>query len=445
MTINFQKATSIFTTNWLVKPTLVVCYFTVFTFSCKNPEKISLERQVSENPAGVFYTDTFQVNTETILIDTPSTKNKPHLLVGKYLDAELGTITCETFTELNVQENDSLIFESIDSVTITFNYDFYLGNTSKDLTLQLEILNDSLRTKLDYNRFSFIEKLSGTAESFTLKHQGKKTFRSLELKNQFELIKNKNFYKEFKGISISSTSSPGFAIGLGKETDGLQIKIYTKYTNGIIPTVRLYNLVLSSNSKSFTNVKLEDENPNIYNTNHPIAYLNEILGIGAKISIPGINAFIERIKGKYIVTEASFQIPSSTEFEHLTQTVFPAAFLYETKDGKRFKNQGDYQIVQREFTKTNGYIKTSLDSNNRPMKQLYSNSTKTIAIPFTLHLQGIASGKFINNPFILAEASGYIFNSEQYSTQSPFTYSFLKGNAWGKKIQFVVYYNKIVK
>ena len=436
MTISFQKAISIYTTSLPAKIAGICLYFIVFTFSCKNPQKVSLERQISENPAGVFYTDTFTVNTETVAFENLSTKNKPHILVGNYFDAEFGQISTKSFANMVMDGPDSLQFDVIEDVVIKMDFGFVIGDTLKPLTIDFYELKNSVDSLKDYDRSSPDQEVNAApVGSITFKYKdGITTHSSPGLKEYFKkhssLKQPEKFSSFFKGLEFRSSDN-SFCVGLRTGKKAFTISV----SGDGYPPREIY---ISEKSTRYSKAT-GDVDDVIKNKNSQFAHINEILGVGAKITVQGIKTFLEKIKGQYVVTNAEFVIPSAFGFQQ--DIIRPYVFIYETDtNGNRFKVNKAYKIVQEEFPGDSRFI-TSLDSTNNGLIRSYNNQSSSYnSITYTRYLKEIASGQRANNSLIFSEVST---TRNGTCTQTPLTYSFLKGTAGGNKIRFVVRYNKM--
>jgi hypothetical protein len=126
-------------------------------FSCTKKDEIGLQlSQIGE--IGVFYVDTFTLNTEAVLKnDSIFTYNQPYLYTGSYVDPEFGTVTGEAFTQLLLkQENVGVVgtFPTVDSVSLYLGVDYFYGDTSETQTINVFKLTGSLDNTIKYNSLS---------------------------------------------------------------------------------------------------------------------------------------------------------------------------------------------------------------------------------------------------------------------------------------------------
>ena len=100
-----------FTTNWQgwQKTCLSLLTTTCLLFcACERPEQIGFELQ-PQGDVGVFFSDTFQVKTSTVLLDSIETINTTRLLLGAFEDPELGNVRAQSFFELPFSVDSSAV------------------------------------------------------------------------------------------------------------------------------------------------------------------------------------------------------------------------------------------------------------------------------------------------------------------------------------------------
>jgi hypothetical protein len=445
----FRKSTSTCIASWPVKLTsFVFCVGSLF-YSCKDPKRVSLERQVLENASGIAFVDTFSIKVETICIDTPSTKNQAHLLVGSYTDALLGTIQSEAYAQLSFSGFDTLKMSRIDSAVLSIDYDFVLGDDlTKPISFTLQEVKEKIDSTASYNRLSILQKENNPLETITLNYNTNKTYsaKSASLKTLMEkyLGFSENDFKDaFKGIALMAPN-PSFAIGIKSGSkSGFNIKLYglanptdifsTTYTLDISEKSQRFNKVsYNATGKPFANLGSTSNTQNM-------AVLNDVLGLGAKISFPGLSNFLQSIKTDYNILEAYLLLPSSPKFSQSVDSPFPILSLIECDaTGNALKNtDGSFKLVQAETQTTKGSNMTagSLYSTGNELYLGYDNQNARFKYPFSLYAKEIQKGGKPNNPFVLSLSSLYFTK-----TESSIGYSFHDQTKGG--IKLVVYYNK---
>ncbi len=444
MTNALLKTITTCTTNWPVNlVSFLFCVSSIF-YSCKDPKKVSLQRQVLDNPSGIVFVDTFDVKVETVRIDTPSTKNIPHLFVGNYKDALLGDISLSTYSELSYSGFDSLSIDVIDSVVLKINYDMILGTTTGQvLSFDLKELTEKVDSATKYNSTSSLA-LGETITSVSFAHN-KYTFsqNNLALISHFKkAIKKpeKEFKSLIKGLALVPTSSnSSFAIGINtSNTNGFAILIYGH--KGTEATSNLYQLSMSTKSQRFvkgtysnselpmsTFAKKSSEMENK-------AVLNDLFGIRSRISFPSLTNFLHSIKNEYTLLETSIYVPSADNFKQTVDFPLPYIYLIECDtEGNPLKNSnGTYKQVQNEISGKN--TPGDLRGTVNPYFSYYDNQNTRFKYPFSLYAQEIQKGVEIK-PFIVSLYSYYA-----KSTVTPLSYSYFDKALDGIKI--VVYYSK---
>lgn len=440
-----RKTTSTYTLNWPVNLVSLFLCFTSFFYSCKDPKKVSLERQVLDNPTGIAFTDTFAVKVETVRIDTPSTKNQYHLLLGKFNDDVLGEISATAYAELSFSGFDTLKLDRITSITLNLQHDFFIGDTSKPLNFDVFEVDAKIDSATKYNSTSSVLTSGSPLVSVSLsKRTHSVTLNGETLKNTFVGLLGKSeteFKKQFKGIKLEPKGDPSFVIGLNTNTvSGFTFTI-SGYKNPTDTLLTSYDLNITNKSQRFNNVSYDNSKfPSginvlpLTNTNNK-GLMNDVLGIRTRISFPGLASFLRSIKEDYNLMEAYILLPPANGFSQSVNMPYPKINLMEcANDGTPLKNtDGSYKIVQNETNSL--YTTGDLYGTGSAYYSDYDNTQTRFKYPFSLYAKEIQKGGKENNPFIVT-LSSYNFNNK-LSTQTPLSYSY-----FGNNIKLVVYYNK---
>lgn len=434
------KITSTYILNWPVNLVSLFLCFTSFFYSCKDPKRVSLERQALENPSGIAFTDTFAVKVETVRIDTPSTKNQYHLLLGKFNDDVLGEISASAYAELSFSGFDTLKLDRITSITLNLQHNFFIGDTAaKSLNFDISELTEKIDSATKYNSTSFLGTLSSPYASLSLsKNTRSVTLSGSELKSRFEEFlgkPEKEFKEKFMGIKLTPTGDPSFVVGLNTNTaSGFTIKITGHKPNTHDTLLTSYDLNITSKSQRFNNVSYDNSKfPSginaqpLANTNNK-GLMNDVLGIRTRISFPGLSSFLKTIKEDYNLMEAFISLPSANGFSQNVNIPNPKISLMEcASDGSVLKNaDGSYKVLQSEINSS--YIPGDLYGSSAPYILSYDNLGRRFKFPFSLYAKEIQKGGKENNPFIVTLSA---------DAQSPLSYSY-----FGDKIKMVVYYSK---
>lgn len=445
MTKVLLRTISTYTLNWPVNLVSLFLCFTSFFYSCKDPKKVSLERQVLDNPTGIAFTDTFAVKVETVRIDTPSTKNQYHLLLGKYNDDVLGDIIASAYAELSFSGFDTLKLDKITSVSLNLQYDFFIGDTtSKSLNFEISEIDptEKIDSATKYNSMSSVVVSTSAFETIKLEKGNHTTVIGSALKNRFvELLgkSEKDFKTAFKGLKLEPTGSSSFVVGFNTNTaSGFTFTITGHAPNTDDTVLTSYDLNITSKSQRFNNVSYDvskfpsglNAQP-LANTNNK-GLMNDVLGIRTRISFPGLTSFLKAIKEDYSLMDAYVLFPSANGFEQSINMPYPKInFIECANDGSVLKNaDGTYKVVQSEIN--SAYTPGDLYGTSLPYTLSYDNLAKRFKYPFSLYAKEIQKGGKENNPFIVTLGSYYYA-----TTLSPLSYSY-----FGDGIKLVVYYNK---
>lgn len=478
---NSLTLTSTFTQSWPTKLVSLAFGLVLLSTSCKESKKLSLERQLEPNASGIVAVDSFRISVETVVIDTPSTKNKPHIIIGDYTDTDFGEIHAEAFAHLRFYGFDTLKFEAgyeIDSINFGLYPDFILGyNTTSNLNIGIHQLTSTIDTTKEYNyrstigyendalvNFSF-PFTTQTTQSVTLKKDSTNT----KLTAQFEATKNlfescngfsqSRFTEQFKGLAFIPTKESDNTYAIGLRTGGTSsfgITVYYHIGADQTPVYRVFGIYdyTSSSIPRFTRVSLSGTPepmkqfvegsvkvlPSSQTNNR--GYLNDMLGIRTRITFPGVSAFLNQIKDKYIITEATILLPYTDQtYNQETTRPTPTLSLIECDPmGLPLRNTSDtlykYKIVQNEVS-SNG-IRGDLNGVARDYYTTFQNYYKRFYYPFSLYAQDIEKGIKPNNPFIPSLSS----NTGTFITQSPIGYTFFD-QSQSNGIRLLIILNKL--
>ena len=443
MTQVLLKTTSTYTLNWPVNLVSLFLCFTSFFYSCKDPKKVSLERQVLDNPTGIAFTDTFAVKVETVRIDTPSTKNQYHLLLGKFNDDVLGEISSSAYAELSFSGFDTLKLDKITSVSLNLQYDFFINDTtSKSLNFEISEVLDKIDSATKYNSTSSIPASSSPFQTINLQKGNHSTTIGSALKNRLEELigkSEKEFKDKFRGIKLVPTGDAAFIVGLNTNTvSGFTLTITGHKPNTDDTLLTSYDLNITNKSQRFNNVSYDNSKFPLGINAQPLAntnnkgLMNDVLGIRTRISFPGLTSFLKTIKEDYTLMDAYFLLPPANGYSQSVDRPYPRiSFIECASDGSALKNaDGTYKVVQSEIN--SAYTPGDLYSSSTPYFLSYDNVTGRFKYPFSLYAKEIQKGGKENNPFIVTLGSYYYAE-----TKSPLSYSYL-----GDGIKLVVYYNK---
>lgn len=136
--------------------------FALFLFACTGDDEFidSKVDQYIKSQTSFALFDTLSVNLSTVLIDSIETSGTENMLVGKYSDTELGTVTASSYFELDLPSGTTLDENEVyDSLTLVLKYsDLVYGDTLQAQTLKVYRLLEELEPDDDgliYNTSSF--------------------------------------------------------------------------------------------------------------------------------------------------------------------------------------------------------------------------------------------------------------------------------------------------
>ena len=105
----------------------------------------------SASPLTASYVDTFTVRTSTVLTDSVPSSTSNDLLVGRYHDARLGTLTARGYLQVGLNGTFAPTDAVFDSVVLDLATDPYrYGDTTRRQTLEVHQLQTDLRGTATY-------------------------------------------------------------------------------------------------------------------------------------------------------------------------------------------------------------------------------------------------------------------------------------------------------
>ncbi len=439
----------------------------------------------------MYVTDTFRVTVETVRIDTPSTKNLPHLLIGEYNDPTFGNVNATSFSQLalvytNLTDDlnaDTLFFGSdavFDSVSFYLNSDFYLGDTTLNPVLSFSVYHlsetiDSTKAHdykytspklgmestplVTFDQFHFNQSSTGKVSFY-----GSDAAQVASTFSAYEGTSRQDFLTKFNGLAFVPNAGNTYMLGVrAGSASSFSISLY--FHNVSDASLKYYTFAILNNStdtsycQRFTALdhtppqhgqpmasfppgiaSVSSSDPTMLN----MGFMNDMLGIRTRISFPTIPAFLEQIKGQYNLLEASIIIPpadSTYTFDVYRQPT-PYLKLFECDENgvplKRNTENADgsyYEIVQNETYNTFylGNLNDSLNNYYSPYDYL---NYKRFYYPFTLYMKDIGKGIKPNHPFI-ASLNSYFSTG----TYAPLGYTFYDRSR-ERGIKLIVYLNK---
>lgn len=105
-------------------------------------------------------TDTFQLRTSSILLDTVSTSNRLYGVLGAYNDPKFGTVNASIYTQMSIGGKVSLlpgsVFGNIDSVVLSLKYDGSFYGKADPQTFEVYQLAQKMSLDSAYKRNSTV-------------------------------------------------------------------------------------------------------------------------------------------------------------------------------------------------------------------------------------------------------------------------------------------------
>ncbi len=123
----------------------------ILSWSCEDPNTLAVTKAFSGNNLQTAYVDTFTVNISTVQLDSVLTNNSGTVLLGKYLDERLGTVSSSTYMNLSFQNTflptsgPQYTFDSI-ALILPYNH-YYIGDTTQPVKLNVYQLTEPFQLR----------------------------------------------------------------------------------------------------------------------------------------------------------------------------------------------------------------------------------------------------------------------------------------------------------
>ena len=273
--------------------------------------------------SSVVIIDTFEVELSNVLIDSIPTSGSEQLLIGKYKDNYLGTISSTSFFQLDIPESSDIEDEAVfDSLTLVLHYSkIWYGDTLQPQTFWVHRVLEDIEIDEDdsylYNTssFEYDETPLGSLTFYPRPNYRDTIEITLDnslgielmnlLKNDSDLVTNSDDFVEdyFKGLAIVPDENNTSVIGFSAVDSLLNMQLYTHYV-GITRDEITYSFPLYSTSNSFNHIESDRtgtlvENLKTQREEIPssetgdIAFLEAGLGIVTRIDIPNLGNLLE--------------------------------------------------------------------------------------------------------------------------------------------------------
>lgn len=120
---------------------------------CEDATIIGAELPSTDKVTGTIYIDTFTVRTSTVLVDSVPTSSNNYLLLGRYTDARLGTLTASSYACLGLadgvfQPKTSMVYDSAVLLLLPDTYRY--GDTTRTQQVQVHRLRARIRPNTTY-------------------------------------------------------------------------------------------------------------------------------------------------------------------------------------------------------------------------------------------------------------------------------------------------------
>jgi hypothetical protein len=132
---------------------LVACWLVWVLAGCEDATSIGAELPPTDKVTGTIYIDTLTIRTSTVLVDSVPTSSNNYLLLGRYTDARLGTITASSYACLGLTDGlfQPKISFAYDSAVLLLLPDSYrYGDTTRTQQVQVHRLRARIRPSATY-------------------------------------------------------------------------------------------------------------------------------------------------------------------------------------------------------------------------------------------------------------------------------------------------------
>ena len=129
----------------------------VVLFSCEDPTTLPVSKVFNGNRLGTIYVDTFSVLTSTVQLDSVLTSGTGQVLIGKYTDDSLGTLSASSYFQMSYAPSTATSYTPtflpdirsiFDSVSLIMHYNHtYSGDTTKPVTINLYQLSELMNVR----------------------------------------------------------------------------------------------------------------------------------------------------------------------------------------------------------------------------------------------------------------------------------------------------------
>jgi len=145
----------------------------IIVYACnKNDAELTFGEKYINARSSLTLIDTFTVEFSTIRLDSIQTSNTNTILVGHYQDESFGEINCTGFIELTSPTDYGISSSEVyDSMALILNYTNYYGDTTRQFSITVHQLIESIEPESDDDYF-----YNTSSVSYNLLELGSKQF-----------------------------------------------------------------------------------------------------------------------------------------------------------------------------------------------------------------------------------------------------------------------------
>lgn len=291
----------------------------------------------------VLVLDTFSVRLSTFKFDSINTSNSERLLVGRYNDAYLGAIECNSYFELSAAATENatapytLPNDAVfDSVALILGYDRYFYNDTTLVShINVHLLSEEVEpeddaffntSKLEYDSIPLVsrryrpepfdEDSLHISLPFTF---GDRLFRLIQ---QNDINTNEDLRDNFKGFAlVPEPSDDTSIIGFSKEGERTYLRFFYSVPeefedeeefldfsiNPFPENPNAFNGIRNVSTDSLLNTLLDQEDELPTTRNNDLSYIQSGTGYATKVEFPSIRS-IYNLEGTGTVLSALLRL-----------------------------------------------------------------------------------------------------------------------------------------
>lgn len=390
-----------------------------FLFSCEELTGVGVIDLGTSS--STFYTDTLQIESSTLLLDSAVSSGLTSALMGGYEDPEFGNIKAISYLQPSLKQvanqftgqlevrtlaiDNTYIFDSVGFRFLNQNLVTF-GDTLSDVTINVHRLQSSINSSANYNYNSSIPYDPTPITSFTfskadLRNATRDTLRYVNVKlpdsimQEILAINNTAagatrdaFEAAFKGFAFVPVGNPKclYAFTISSETSHLALYFHkpgettVNYTDFEFTSGR-FNQIITDRAGTDISTLINPNQQISSSLTGNRTFVQGAAGIATKLKFPGvINQTLSQVNRAELV----FKADSLT----LNSTIPKAPFITLIKldeNGASVRNNGTYSYINRFANATSGEMATYVDSTN------------TFVVDITSYIQDLKANKIANN------------------------------------------------